>query len=138
MLDMKLDYHYGKQALQYAMVEIPLLMFIDEVFDPLSIEAKVVYGMLLQRIRLANRNGWRDEEGRLYVIYPLEQMHKDIGLSTRTISTALKQLEEIGIIDISNRGQGKPKIYYVKNFIYTDDENFSRGAKIASLENQGG
>jgi len=132
---MKLDYHYGRQALQYAMVEIPLLMFIDKAFEPLSIEAKVVYGMLLQRIRLSNRNGWRDEEGKLYVIYPLEQMHKDIGLSTRTISTSLKQLEEIGIIDISNRGQGKPKIYYVKNFIYVDDENCSRSAKIASLKN---
>ena len=46
MLDMKLDYHYGRQALQYAMVEIPLLMFIDKAFEPLSIEAKVVYGML--------------------------------------------------------------------------------------------
>ena len=97
---MKLDYHYGKQSLQYAMVEIPLLMFIDDAFEPLSIEAKVVYGNLLQRIKIANRNDWRDEAGRLYVIYPLEQMHKDIGLSTRTISDALKQLEELGIVDI--------------------------------------
>ena len=96
---MKLDYHYGKQALQYAMVEIPLLMFIDDAFEPLSLEAKVVYGILLQRIRLANRNGWRDEDGKLYVIYPLEQMHKDIGLSTRTISDSLKQLEDLGIQD---------------------------------------
>lgn len=132
---MKLDYHYGKQAMQYAMVEIPLLMFLDDAFEPLSIEAKVVYGILLQRIRLAGRNGWRDEEGRLYVIYPHEQMHKDIGLSKKTISAALKQLEDIGIIDILVRGQGKPNIYYVKNFIYKDDEkSCSRGAKIASLE----
>lgn len=132
---MKLDYHYGRQAMQYAMVEIPLLMFLDDAFEPLSIEAKVVYGILLQRIRLANRNGWRDEEGRLYVIYPHEQMHKDIGLSKKTISAALKQLENIGIIDILVRGQGKPNIYYVKNFIYKDDEkSCSRGAQIASLE----
>lgn len=131
---MKLDYHYGRQALQYAMVEIPLLMFIDEAFEPLSIEAKVVYGLLLQRIKMANRNGWRDEEGRLYVIYPLDQMSKDIGLSTRTISSSLKQLEAIGIIDIVIRGQGRPNIYYVKNFIYKDEESDSRGAKIASLE----
>ncbi|RKM56811.1 hypothetical protein D6855_14175 [Butyrivibrio sp. CB08] len=131
---MKLDYHYGRQAFQYAMVEIPLLMFIDEAFEPLSIEAKVVYGLLLQRIKMANRNGWRDEEGRLYVIYPLDQMSKDIGLSTRTISLSLKQLEAIGIIDIVIRGQGRPNIYYVKNFIYKDEESDSRGAKIASLE----
>ena len=131
---MKLDYHYGRQAFQYAMVEIPLLMFIDEAFEPLSIEAKVVYGLLLQRIKMANRNGWRDEEGRLYVIYPLDQMSKDIGLSTRTISSSLKQLEAIGIIDIAIRGQGRPNIYYVKNFIYKDEESDSRGAKIASLE----
>ncbi len=131
---MKLDYHYGRQAFQYAMVEIPLLMFIDEAFEPLSIEAKVVYGLLLQRIKMANRNGWRDEEGRLYVIYPLDQMSKDIGLSTRTISSSLKQLEAIGIIDIVIRGQGRPNIYYVKNFIYKDEEGDSRGAKIASLE----
>ena len=131
---MKLDYHYGRQAFQYAMVEIPYLMFIDDAFDTLSIEAKVVYGMLLNRIKLADRNGWRDEEGRLYVIYPLEQMNKDIRLSTRTISAAMKQLEEIGIIDIVIRGQGRPNIYYVKNFIYKDEESDSRGAEIASLE----
>ena len=130
---MKLDYHYGKQALQYAMVEIPLLMFIDDAFEPLSLEAKVVYGILLQRIRLANRNGWRDEDGKLYVIYPLEQMHKDIGLSTRTISDSLKQLEDLGIVDICVRGQGKPNLYYVKNFIYKDEESDSRDAKIACL-----
>ena len=131
---MKLDYHYGRQAMQYAMVEIPLLMFLDDAFEPLSIEAKVVYGILLQRIKLANRNGWRDENGRLYVIYPLEQMRKDIGLSTKIISAGLKQLEGIGIIDIVVRGQGKPNIIYVKNFIYKDEESSSRDAKIASLK----
>ena len=130
---MKLDYHYGRQAMQYAMVEIPLLMFIDDAFGSLSIEAKVVYGILLQRIKKANRNGWRDEQGRLYVIYPLEQMHKDIGLSTKIISAGLKQLEDIGIIDILVRGQGKPNIIYVKNYIYSDDDNSFRDAKIASL-----
>ena len=130
---MKLDYHYGKQALQYAMVEIPLLMFIDDAFEPLSLEAKVVYGILLQRIRLANRNGWRDEDGKLYVIYPLEQMHKDIGLSTRTISDSLKQLENLGIVDICVRGQGKPNLYYVKNFIYKEEKSDARPAKIACL-----
>ena len=131
---MTLDYHYGRQAMQYAMVEIPLLMFLDDAFEPLSIEAKVVYGILLQRIKLANKNGWRDENGRLYVIYPLEQMRKDIGLSTKIISAGLKQLEGIGIIDIVVRGQGKPNIIYVKNFIYKDEENGSRDAKIASLK----
>ncbi|MBQ9303848.1 replication initiator protein A [Butyrivibrio sp.] len=131
---MKLDYHYGRQAMQYAMVEIPLLMFLDDAFEPLSIEAKVVYGILLQRIKLAGRNGWRDEEGKLYVIYPLEQMRKDIGLSTKVISAGLKQLEEIGIIDIVVRGQGKPNIIYVKNFIYKDEESSFRDAKIASLK----
>ena len=131
---MKLDYHYGRQAMQYAMVEIPLLMFIDDAFGSLSIEAKVVYGILLQRIKKANRNGWRDEQGRLYVIYPLEQMRKDIGLSTKIISAGLKQLEDIGIIDILVRGQGKPNIIYVKNFIYSDDDNSFRDAKIASLK----
>ncbi len=131
---MKLDYHYGRQAMQYAMVEIPLLMFLDDAFEPLSIEAKVVYGILLQRIKLANKNGWRDENGRLYVIYPLEQMRKDIGLSTKIISAGLKQLEGIGIIDIVVRGQGKPNIIYVKNFIYKDEENGSRDAEIASLK----
>lgn len=127
---MKLDYHYGRQAMQYAMVEIPLLMFLDDAFEPLSIEAKVVYGILLQRIKLAGRNGWRDENGRLYVIYPLEQMHKDIGLSTRTISAALKQLEEIGILDIETRGQGLPNLYYVKNFIYKDEKSDSELQKM--------
>ena len=63
----------------------------------------------------------------------LQQLIKTIGLSTRIISNALRQLEEIGIIEIAVRGQGKPKIYYVKNFVYTE-ENCFRDAKNASLE----
>ena len=62
---MTLDYFYGAQADQFAFYRIPKALFTDERFKSISAEAKILYGILLDRMSLSRKNGWLDEQGRV-------------------------------------------------------------------------
>ena len=55
---MTYDYFYGQQADQFSFYRIPKALFTDEAFDSISIEAKLLYGILLDRMNLSAKNGW--------------------------------------------------------------------------------
>ena len=61
---MDFEYFYGKHSSQYAFYRIPKQLFTERQFDALSIEAKLLYGMLVDRMELSQKNGWIDERGR--------------------------------------------------------------------------
>ena len=66
------DYFYGIQSEQFAFYRIPKILFTDDRFRVLSAEAKTLYGILLDRVTLSAKNGWIDQQGRVYIIYKLE------------------------------------------------------------------
>ena len=61
------DYFYGAEADQFSFYRIPKVLFTEKRFQGISAEAKVLYGLLLDRMSLSARNGWLDEEGRVYI-----------------------------------------------------------------------
>ena len=63
------DYFYGAEADQFSFYRIPKVLFTEERFKSISAEAKVLYGLLLDRMSLSARNGWLDDEGRVYIIF---------------------------------------------------------------------
>ena len=76
---MTLDYFYGAQADQFAFYRIPKALFTDERFKSISAEAKILYGILLDRMSLSRKNGWLDEQGRVFIIFTLEEVMEAIG-----------------------------------------------------------
>ena len=68
------DYYYGAEAEQFSFFRIPRLLFKDERFKTLSCEAKLLYGLMLDRLSLSRNNGWFDEQGRVYINYLLEHI----------------------------------------------------------------
>ena len=66
---MTLDYYYGDQAEQFSFYRIPKVLFTDSRFKDISAEAKILYGLLLDRMSLSAKNGWLDQEGRVYIVY---------------------------------------------------------------------
>ena len=58
--------------------------------------ARVLYAMLLDRAKLSRRNGWKDEKGQIYLLYPISNMAKDLGKSQTTIKKAMRELEDAG------------------------------------------
>ena len=94
-------------------------MIKDEQFKGLSSDAKLLYGLMLDRMSLSMKNGWLDEENRAYIIYTVDAIMEDLGCAKATCIKIMKELDcekGIGLIEKKRRGLGKPDIIYVKNF----------------------
>lgn len=113
---MNFEYMYGTQADQYSFIHIPKLLVTEKVFTGITLYAKVLYGLLLDRIGMAVKNKWIDEENRMYVVYPIQEIQKDMGVTRKKAKDCLTELEQAGLIEKHFRGMGLPSIYYVKNF----------------------
>lgn len=112
------DYFYGHQAEQFAFYRIPKILFTDPQFRSLSAESKILYGILLDRMSLSVKNGWLDEQGRVYIIFRLEEIMTALGCADKKATRLMTELEtNAGLIERKRRGLGKPNIIYVKNFI---------------------
>lgn len=90
---MTLDYFYGAQADQFAFYRIPKALFTDERFKSISAEAKILYGILLDRMSLSRKNGWLDEQGRVFIIFTLEEVMEAIGCADQKATKLLNELD---------------------------------------------
>ncbi len=114
---MALAYYYKHEANQFSFIRIPKLMMTEELFASLSLQAKILYGLMLDRVGMARKNGWIDEAGRAYVIYPISEIQQDMNISKGTSINCIKELEDIGLVEKKMMGQGRPNCLYVKNFV---------------------
>lgn len=122
---LNLDYYYGIEAEQFSFYRVPRLLVKDTRYKGLSSDAKLLYGLMLDRMALSIRNGWLDDQNRAYIIYSLEDIMDELGCSKPTCIKVIRELDSengIGLIEKVRRGLGKPDIIYVKNFA-TIDEN---------------
>ena len=119
------EYFYGQQAESYTFYRIPKVMFTEERFKNLSCEAKVLYGLMLDRMSLSTKNGWMDEEGRVYIVFPLIDIRELIKCSKQTAVNLVHELDTeqgIGLIEKCRPGLGKANVFYVKNFMSPIEE----------------
>ncbi|MBQ4517149.1 MAG: replication initiator protein A [Clostridia bacterium] len=65
---MNFDYYYGNESEQFVFYRIPKMLFKDKLFKDVSIDAKVLYGLMLDRMGLSIRNRWFDKENRVYIL----------------------------------------------------------------------
>ena len=113
---MDFDYFYKEQADQFTFYRVPKVLIIDDTFSELSTDAKLLYGLLLDRVSLSANSGWFDEEDRVYVIYAIKSIMRDLHCGNKKAGNLLAELEQFGLIERKQRGQGKPWTIYVKNF----------------------
>ena len=77
--------------------------------------AKLVYMLLLDRARVSMKNDtWQDEHGRVFVLYTIPDLAKDIGKGETTVKKALNQLVQQDLIWKQSQGAGRPNKIYVK------------------------
>ena len=120
MMPLDLDYYYGNEAEQYSFYRIPKALFTDRRFKDVSVEAKVLYGLLLDRMSLSVRNGWMDGDGRVYIIFTIADVMGTLACAEQKANKLLSELDTakgVGLIERKRRGLGKPNVIYVKNFI---------------------
>lgn len=124
------DYYYGTEAEQFAFYRVPRLLVKDVRFKGLSSDAKLLYGLMLDRLGLSMKNGWLDGAGRAYIYYKADEIMEDLGCSGYTCTKVLAELDGrkgIGLIERKRQGLGKPDIIYVKNFARVLEPQEPRG-----------
>ena len=134
------DYYYGVEAEQFTFVRVPKVLFSDkEHFGGLSNEAKLLYGLLLERMSLSRKNNWIDKHNRVYIIFPIEEIEKSLDVGHEKALNLLKELDDqsgIGLVKKKRRGLGLPSILYVKNFIVKREQNADRVPTSRSLKSR--
>ncbi len=114
---MQFEYFYGSEAEQFSFFRIPKVLFADERFKGMSTDAKVLYGLMLDRMGLSAKNRWLDDENRVYIIYTMEDIIADLGCARQKAAKLLDELDKsVGLIERKRQGLGKPNVIYVKNF----------------------
>ena len=124
-MPLQLDYFYGGEAEQYSFYRIPKVLFTDPNYSTMTMEARVLYGLLLDRMGLSARNGWLDSCGRVFIYFTLEDAMTQMGFGHNKAVRHFKELEDIGLIERKKQGQGKPTRIYVKNFILPPEPGHS-------------
>lgn len=129
---MKFDYYYGIEAEQFSFYRVPRLLIKDKSFKGLSSDAKLLYGLMLDRMSLSMKNGWVDDDNRAYIYYTVENIMEDLGCAKATgvkIMAELDNKKGIGLIEKKRQGLGKPDIIYVKNFTAVEENGPEREEK---------
>ena len=136
-------YFHDYESEQFAFYRIPKVLFTDEYFRNLSSDAKVLYGLMLDRMALSIRHQWFDEEGKVYIIFTVEQVIQYMNCGRDKAMKTLAELDTkkgIGLIERVKQGFGKPDIIYVKNFILRTSkvldsaENDNRSQEVGKAE----
>ena len=73
---MTLDYFYGQAGELFSFYRIPKALFQEPRFQSLSTDAKTLYGILLDRMSLSVKNGWLDEQNRVFIIFTIEDVKR--------------------------------------------------------------
>lgn len=135
MEQLNLDFYYGKQADQFTFYRLPKILITDKRFKDLSDSAKLLYGLMLDRMSLSVKNGWLDEQNRVYIKYSFSGIMEDLNCAREKASKLLKELEEIGLIwKVTQIGHAS--IIYVKNFVKSVEEDTNMYDKQTSPKNE--
>ena len=111
-----INYFHGGEVKQFRFFRIPQALIHDKRFQTLSIDAKLLYGLMLDRMGLSLRSGWLDENNRVFIFYTLQEVQETLSCGHNKVTRLFNELEQYGLIERVKQGKGKPAKIYVKNF----------------------
>lgn len=142
---MTFNYFYGTEADQFSFYSIPKALFTGSYFKDLSSDAKILYGLMLDRMSLSIKNQWFDDKNRAYIYFSIEDIMELLNCGRNKAIKSMRELDDetgIGLIEKRRQGFGKVNVIYVKTFMpeKTDekkfDEELQKFKKQTSVENE--
>ena len=136
---MKFKYFYGAEADQFSFYRIPKALFTDSYFKDLSSDAKILYGLMLDRMSLSIKNQWFDENNRAYIYFSIEDIMELLNCGRNKAIKSMPELDDetgIGLIEKRRQGFGKVNIIYVKTFMPEKTEEKSLEDELKKFKKQ--
>ena len=115
-MENRYDYYYGQEAEQFRYYQIPKELLDNPEFSSLSLDSKLLYAVLRDRMQLSRANSWVDKSQRIYIIFSIESISQTLRICAEKAIRHLKELENFGLVEKKRRGQGRDSLLYVKNF----------------------
>lgn len=139
---MNFDYFYNRQSEMYNFIRLPMVLMEDEIFESISIEAKVLYSYMLNRMGLSYKNGWIDEDGKVFIYYTMDAIKEQFNCANDKALKIINELDTksgIGLIEKKRQGLGKPNRIYVKDFmsVFSDSNNRNPVFRKAEVQTSG-
>ena len=128
-----MKYFTGNDADQFTFYRIPKLLFTNKYFSGISTDAKVLYGLMLDRIGLSIKNGWMDEQNRAFIFFSVEDTMELLNCKKNKAIQTIAELDSksgVGLIEKKRQGQEKPTRIYVKNFFIPVDNSAEDGSEV--------
>lgn len=140
---MKFEYIYGENADLFTFYRIPKVLIIAPEFNSVSTDAKLLYGLLLDRMGLSLKNNWLDEENKVYIYFTIEDICEQLNCGRDKAMKLLSELDTktgVGLIERKRQGLGKPAKIYVMSIKCFEAENIdlqrSRKPTFRNLKNR--
>ena len=122
-----LDYIHSAETEQFTFFRVPKILIQHEAFQKISAEAKLLYSILFDRTELSNKNGWKDDQDRVYIICTIAEISESMNCGNKKAVRLLDELEnKAGLIERKRQGLGKPNLIYVKSFYRAVDNSGER------------
>ena len=103
-------------------LRLPLALLANPKYKQMSLEAKFIYSLLLNRMTLSQRNDWINEDNEVYLIYTREEAATTLNISYKKSIAAFKELIQNGLLYEERQGLGAPNLLYVLKAELTDED----------------
>ena len=118
-----LDYFYGDEVKIESFYRLPRAFLTNEFYSNISTEVTVLYGLMLDRVALSMRNGWREPDGRVFIYFTLNDAIRLLHVGKNKAVSLFQQMEKLDLIRRRKQGQGKPARVFVRTFVEAAPEN---------------
>ena len=106
-------------------MQMPRWLFSDPRYADMSLDAKVAYTFLLNRFQLSRRNGWVNDHGEVFVIFPRKELARELRVGEKRVTAAFQKLAELNLIWEKRCGRGDANQIYLASVQPEDDPAYT-------------
>lgn len=101
-----MDYFYEHESELFTFYRVPKVLFTEEQFKNINCEAKLLYGLLLDKMGLSRKSGWFDKQGRAFVYYGINRIMEDLGCAHSKAESCYPNWSKLACCAGNGRGWG--------------------------------
>ncbi len=126
------------EVMQFQFYSVPKIFFIEKKYRKMSLAAKVIYSIYLDRLSLSQKNVWINKKEQVFLVFTRKEMAEITGVSEKTVGEINKELKKYNLIYEERKGLGKPNLIYLSNFIMDEEKEKSGNEEIDIQETNKG